>query len=167
VDITHFHTDAEQALTWAREQYPDHSPARHAAFANSAVYAKYGLSSPYGGPSLREHIANENFNSAFTDWKEARMEDIYQFLVPRIFGPLTEQHVRFWQKYKTECHDDDEQDIAQLQQLEEKLKFETIRIWRTTADTLREIANSTNGHGGSLVRTIERLAREEQARLSQ
>lgn len=157
-----FYALGERALAWAQEHYPDASANHQAAFANSVVYARLRLSSPYGGPSVREHVANRLLNDSLVDWSKTPLEEIYLFLVSPIFGALTEDHLRFWLRFPDLCHEDDPDDLRVLAEHAEKYKFETLRLWAATVDNIRQIAALRNE---SIVAACDRLAKEEMARL--
>lgn len=101
----------ERALQLAQEQYPQASPQKHAAFANSVAYLVTGANGGYGGPSVREHAASWRYTN-----RQYSFEEAVKLLLAAdgpIFGPLTQLHRKLWQEEY--CFDDDPQDIAELE----------------------------------------------------
>lgn len=155
---------AEEAMRWGKERHTDRSQYQHAVFANSVVYARFRMTGPYGGPSLREHVANARLNGALIDWQETVVEEIYLFLVSPCYGALTEEHLRFWRKYQDLCRDDDPEDLRVLDAHAGQLKFATTRVWSSTLDNMRRVAALRDE---SIVETWDRMAKEELVRLRQ
>ena len=106
----------ERAMAWARENRPDASPHRHAAFANSVAYAVTGMSGGYGGPSMREHAASrEVVNHGYNLDHHLDYEKAIEVLGREdgvIFGPLTDLHRACWEC--EHCFDDDPDDVRDL-----------------------------------------------------
>lgn len=164
MNIEHMHRVGQEARTWGQEHYPDASPQHHAAFANSVVYALFRMTGPYGGPSVREHIASALLNNVLIEWQDVAREEVYLFLVSPCYGALTGDHLRFWMGEQKICHDDDPDDVRILQEQEKRYKFSTTRVWTSTLDKMREVARLREE---SIVQAWDRLATDELARLHQ
>lgn len=152
-----------EAAHWGKEHYPNASEQQHNAFTNSVVYALFAMTGPCGGPSLREHVASALLNGALIDWREAPRERVYTFLASPCYGALTEEHLRFWLKFRDICHDDDPDDVRTLEAHAERFKFATTRVWSSTLENMRRVAALRNE---AIVEAWDRLAREELARLT-
>lgn len=111
-----FHETLEAAMQWAREHYPTASASKHAAFANSVVYAAYRMSGGYGGPSIREHAASKAINDSDVNWQDRPEEETYTFLAPIIFGALTDLHRSIWddKRMREISFDNDPADVTEL-----------------------------------------------------
>jgi len=131
-------------------------------FANSVVYSQLRVTGPYGGPSVREHVANALLNDSLVVWEEASLQEVYLFLISPIYGALTEHHLRFWLAHKDICHDDDPDDLVTLEKYAAKYKFVTTRIWSFTLENVRRITRITDE---SIVEALDRVVVQELARL--
>jgi len=111
-----FHETLESAMRWGKEHYPNACRQKHAAFANSVAYAAYRMSGGYGGPSVREHAANKAIIESGIDWQDKPEEEIYAFVAPVCYGPLTDLHRAIWddQRMRDISFDNDPADIAAL-----------------------------------------------------
>lgn len=111
-----FHETLEAAMRWGKEHYPDAHPSRHAAFANSVAYAAYRMSGGYGGPSIREHAASKALNDSPIEWQDKPEEEIYRFVAPIVFGPITDLHRAVWddKRLRDVSFDNDPADVAEL-----------------------------------------------------
>jgi hypothetical protein len=111
-----FHETLEAARRWGEEHYPNASPQKHAAFANSVTYAAYRMSGGYGGPSIREHAANKALNDSPVEWQDRTEQEIYQFVAPFCYGPLTSLHREVWddKRLRDISFDNDPADVAEL-----------------------------------------------------
>ena len=105
------HTDIlQQAFAWGERHYSQANSQKHAAFANSVLYALKRVSGGYGGPSVREHaVCRALAGQAFSDFDEA-----CAFCVPLVYGPLTDLHRQIWDEEQEICFDDDPEDVRLL-----------------------------------------------------
>ncbi|GHP00705.1 hypothetical protein KSF_107520 [Reticulibacter mediterranei] len=100
------------ARAWGEEHFPQASAFKHAAFANSVVYALYHTSGGYGGPSVREHAVTKAVNEkgkTFTGFVDA-----CEFVAPIVYGPLTDLHRQVWDEQQAISFDNDPEDVKQL-----------------------------------------------------
>lgn len=107
----------KKAVELAQEKYPQASPQKHSAFANSVAYFVTGWSGGYGGPSVREHAAARvKLQRISWSFVEAVEELIREEGV--IFGPFTDLHRQC--AMQEHCFDDDPEDIVKIPALQKK-----------------------------------------------
>lgn len=106
----------QAARQWGEQNYPNASTLKHAAFANSVAYAAYRMSGGFGGPSIREHAASKAINDSGIDWQDKPEQEIYAFVAPIIYGPLTDLHREIWDDKRLQdiSFDNDPADVAEL-----------------------------------------------------
>ncbi len=111
-----FHQTLETAMQWGKKHYPTASPQKHAAFANSVAYAAYRMAGGYGGPSIREHAVSKAVSQSDVNWQDKPEAEIYAFIAPIVFGPLTDLHRAIWddKRMRDISFDNDSADIAEL-----------------------------------------------------
>lgn len=159
---------AEEARAWGEAQHPQASPQHHAAFMNSVVYARTHFTGPYGGPSLREHTASRAVNEHEGSLDQCPVEEVYRFLEPIIYGPLTDLHVLVWDSMRGICFDDDPQDIRFLNEQADQILRKHKGLYLTTqlrVPTLMAFRRIAHLNGEPLVAAYDRLADAELARL--
>jgi hypothetical protein len=100
----------EKAMALVRQQKPNASAQKTAAFANSVAYLVTGFSGGYGGPSVREHAVSHMYLGGEYSFDEA----IRMLLDDNgpVFGPLVDVHRHCW--LEEDCFDDDPEDVVQL-----------------------------------------------------
>jgi len=95
----------------ARQERPNASAQKKAAFANSVAYLVTECSGGYGGPSVREHAVAHTYIA-----KPYSFERALELLLDEnglIFGPLREIH--FYCFRHEHCFNDDSDDLIVLQ----------------------------------------------------
>jgi len=102
----------QQARALIEERKPDASAHRKAAFANSVASVVTGVSGGFGGPSVREHIADQLLGRRGLSFDQAVEELLKEDGL--IFGPLRQEHFDFWSEQGDICFDDDPMDLAVL-----------------------------------------------------
>jgi len=112
--MTRFTEVLGQALNFAKAHYPDESLEKKASFANSVVFGVTGMEGGYGGPSIRELVANKYMGEC------SSFEDACSQASRFVFGQLTAEHARHWQTGC--CVDDDPEDVCILNAEGENLK---------------------------------------------
>jgi hypothetical protein len=158
----------EHAQAWGRARHPNASQEKHAAFVNSVFYARSGATGPFGGPSLREHIADQSAHKYPVHWAEQPLETLLCFLEPLIYGPLTEEHLHWWILHKDICFDDDPADLAELEVRAEGVSpkdlstYQSVRLRPQIIRDLQIIAALTSE---SMIDVVARLAQAELRRL--
>jgi hypothetical protein len=156
---------AKEALDYAKEHYPDASPYNRSAFANSVVYALTGFTGPYGGPSVREHVANLMLGTAYKkeDWANVPIEHLYSFVATWTLGPLLPEHIKFWRTSKSICHDTDPAEEDDLdKKVDASPSYYNMRLLDTTQADLKQIASMLNV---SQIEIMDRLVKDERRRL--
>ena len=101
----------ERAMTLVKQQRPDVSAQKHAAFANAVAYLVTGWAGGYGGPSVREHAASWQYGAT----KPYTFEKAVELLLDPegvIFGAISDIHRRCWES--EHCFDDDPDDVRAL-----------------------------------------------------
>lgn len=88
------------------------TPYETAAFANAVARLMTGLPRAANGPSVREQVAVEHYAGKGCNFMELCLE----FLDEKgpIFGPLTEEHLAYWNAHWAHCENDDPADIKAL-----------------------------------------------------
>ncbi len=102
----------ERAMAVVKEKRPRASNFKKAAFANAVSVLVTGVSGGYGGPSVREYVAESKYGGRRRSFEEA-----CTLLLADdgpIFGPITDLHRMFWEDY--DCFDDDPKDIEELEE---------------------------------------------------
>ncbi len=103
----------EKAMKLVKEKYPNASPQKKAAFANTVQTLVTGLSGGYGGPSVRELAACEMYaNLGMISFQKAT--DLLLDKNGLIFGPIQEIHRATYVRDKEICFDDDPDDLLIL-----------------------------------------------------
>ncbi len=108
----------ERAFREAQKKMPNHSMAKHAALANALASVLTGISGGYGGPSVREYVAEQVLREKVDVDSPLAYKSAMQILLdPKgpIYGPVTQQHLVYWCEYDN--FDNDPDDIEALQKL--------------------------------------------------